>query len=497
MSEETNPVRESHIAKLNAIRALGINPFPNVYKRKDLVSSIHDAFAKLPEESKNAESTGLRVETAGRIMLLRMQGKAGFCNIKDDTGKIQVYMRKELVGDQTFELVKNLDLGDIIGVSGEVFKTRTGETTIKADQIRMLSKIIQPMPEKYHGVQDVEIRYRQRYLDLIVNDESKEIFRKRTLIIKRIRELLNGKGFYEVETPMMQPVYGGAAARPFVTHHNTLDQDLYLRIAPELYLKRLLVGGFERVFEINRNFRNEGISFKHNPEFTMMELYQAYADYHDMMDLVEEIVVEACKAVNPSLKIPHGENELDLTPPWRRVKLLDILKEKSGIDFQKVTDVEAVSEARKLGLDIETGMSKWKVLDEVFKEKVEPTLIQPVIIYDYPKETSPLTKNREDDPDIVERFEPFIAGQEIGNAYSELNDPLEQKSRFLQQLEERAKGDDEAQMMDEDFLTALEYAMPPTGGLGVGIDRIVAILLNRHTIRDVILFPQLRTEKQK
>ncbi len=495
MSEDTNPVRESHIAKLHAIRGMGINPYPNVYDKKDAIADIHEKFKALPEDLQNSETSGLHVVTAGRIMLLRMQGKAGFCNIKDDSDKIQVYVRKELMGDQAFELVKNLDLGDIIGISGEVFKTRTGEVTIKAEKIVMLSKIIQPMPEKYHGVQDVEIRYRQRYLDLIVNEESKETFKKRTLIIRRIRELLNGKGFYEVETPMMQPVYGGAAARPFVTHHNTLDQDLFLRIAPELYLKRLLVGGFERVYEINRNFRNEGISFKHNPEFTMMELYQTYADYNDMMNLVEEIVVEANKAVNPSLKIMHGEIEIDLTPPWKRVKLLDILLEKSGIDFKKVTDAEAVIEARKLGLDIETGLSKWKVLDEVFKEKVEPFLIQPTIIYDYPKETSPLTKNKVGDPEIVERFEPFIAGQEIGNAYSELNDPLEQKKRFLQQLDERKKGDDEAQMMDDDFLTALEYAMPPTGGLGIGIDRIVAILLNKHTIRDVILFPQLRNEK--
>ncbi len=495
MSEETNSVRESHIAKLNAIRAMDINPYPNIYKKKDQIADIHTAFAALPEETKGLEATGLKVVTAGRIMLLRMQGKAGFCNIKDDTGKIQIYLRKELIGDQNFELVKNFDFGDIIGVSGEIFRTRTGETTIKAEKVEMLSKIIQPMPEKYHGVQDVEVRYRQRYLDLIMNDESKEIFKKRTLIIRRIRELLNGKGFYEVETPMMQPVYGGAAARPFITHHNTLDQDLFLRIAPELYLKRLLVGGFERVYEINRNFRNEGISFKHNPEFTMMELYQTYADYNDMMDLVEEIVVEANKAVNPSLKIMHGETELDLTPPWKRVKLLDILLEKSGIDFKKVNDAEAAAEAKKLNIDVEAGLSKWKILDEVFKVKVEPFLIQPTIIYDYPKETSPLTKNRADDPEIVERFEPFMAGQEIGNAYSELNDPLEQRKRFLQQVEERQKGDDEAQVMDNDFLTALEYAMPPTGGLGVGIDRIVAILLNCHTIRDVILFPQLRTEK--
>lgn len=489
MSEQSNSLRESRLKKLNNLTEMGINAYPNKYDRKDKIQSILDRFSD--------ETEGMKVQTSGRIMLLRGQGKVSFANIKDDSGSIQIYVKKDIIGEENFLVFKNVDIGDIIGIEGEVFKTHTGEITIKVDKIFILSKSLLPLPEKFHGLSDKETRYRQRYLDLIVNNDVKEIFRKRSLAIRKIREILFNKDFLEVETPMMQPIYGGAAARPFMTHHNTLDMDLYLRIAPELYLKRLIVGGFERIFELNRNFRNEGISFKHNPEFTMVEMYQAYADYNDMMDLVEEIVVEVNKTLNDSNEIEYQGEKIDLTPPWKRYKLLDIIKEKSGIDFSKVTDAEAKEQAKKIGVDIPDDLnSKWKILDEVFKYKVEPFLIQPTIIYDYPKEISPLAKQKADNPDIVERFEPFIAGQEIGNAFSELNNPIEQKNRFLAQLQEKAKGDDEAHQMDEDYVAALEQAMPPTGGLGIGIDRVIMILLNQPSIRDVILFPQLRLQNK-
>jgi lysyl-tRNA synthetase class 2 len=486
MAEEE--IRASKLKNLEALKALGVNPYPITYKREMDLASIVKKFVDGGEQA-------FKVKTAGRLMLIRMQGKAGFSVIKDESGKIQIYVRLDFVGEQAFQIFKHMDLGDIVGVEGEVFRTRTNEITIKVESLTLLSKIIETLPEKFHGLTDVETRVRKRYLDLIMNDDVREVFRKRSLVVRTIRRFLEERGFLEVETPMLQPLYGGAAAKPFVTHHNTLDMDMFLRISPELYLKRLMVGGFERVYEMNRNFRNEGISFKHNPEFTMIEIYQAYADYNDMMDLVEEIVCAANAAVNPSPKIRYRDQEIDLARPWKRVKLLELMKEKTGLDFGTCTDADAADAAKKAGIDLEPGLSKWKIMDEIFKVKVEPFLIQPTIVYDYPREISPLAKQKPDDPDIVERFEPYIAGQEIGNAFSELNDPLEQRARFEGQLKERAKGDDEAHRMDEDFVSALEFGMPPTGGLGIGIDRVAAILLDRHSIREIILFPALRPEQ--
>lgn len=492
MTENTNSIRDSRIAKLENLREAGINPYPGIFKPEKKISSILEEYEKLkqPEEGEKTFTT----ITAGRIMLLRHMGKAAFANIRDDSGNMQIYVRKDITGEENFAVFRNSDIGDIIGVQGEVFRTRTGEVTIKATKITMLSKTLSPLPEKFHGLTDKETRYRQRYLDLIMNTDVKEVFRRRSQAVRALREFLYEQEFLEVETPMMQPLYGGAAARPFVTHHNTLDMDLYLRIAPELYLKRLIVGGFERVFELNRNFRNEGISFKHNPEFTMMELYQAYADYNDMMDLFIRIVLKVNEAVNPGTTvITYGEHTIDLAEEkWKKIRLLDALKDATGLDFQSISDQEAFQAAEKAEISVKPGTSKWKILDEFFKEKVEPHLIQPTIIYDYPLEISPLAKQKSDNPEIVERFEPYIAGQEIGNAFSELNDPQEQKKRFLSQLEEKSKGDSEAHEMDEDYVTALEYAMPPTGGLGIGVDRLIMILLGQTSIRDIILFPQLR-----
>ena len=488
MSEES--IRESKIKNLDFFKTIGVDPYPVSFKRDKNLAEIVKSFVDANDQS-------FRVKTAGRIMLLRPQGKAGFANIIDESGKIQIYVRLDIVGEKQFEMFRHLDLGDIIGVEGELFRTRTGEITVKVESLTLLSKIIETLPEKYHGLTDIETRVRRRYVDLIIHSEIRDLFKKRSLIIEAIRNFLEQKGFLEVETPMLQPLYGGAAARPFITHHNTLDMDMYLRISPELYLKRLIVGGFEKIYEINRNFRNEGISYKHNPEFTMLELYEAYADYKDMMTLVEEIVCTANSAVNGSMKIKYKDYEIDLTPPWKRISFLDLIKEKTGIDFLKIQDEEAVIKAREAGIEIDDKMSKWKIMDEFFKVKVEPFLIQPTIVYDYPVEISPLAKQKKDNPEIVERFEPFIAGQEIGNAFSELNDPFEQRRRFELQLKEKMKGDEEAHRMDEDFITALEFGMPPTGGLGVGIDRLIAILLNCHSIREVILFPALRPEHKQ
>lgn len=485
MSEET--IRASKLKHLEELRAKGVDPYPVSFRKEMPLAEVVRRFVESGDRP-------FRVRTAGRMMLVRIQGKASFATLKDETGRLQIYVRLDTVGEAAYEVFRLLDLGDIVGVEGEVFRTRTGEVTVKVETLTVLAKVVETLPEKYHGLTDVETRLRRRYLDLIMNDEVREVFRKRSLVVRTVRRFLEERGFLEVETPMLQPIYGGAAARPFVTHHNALDIDMYLRISPELYLKRLVVGGFERVYEMNRNFRNEGISYKHNPEFTMLEVYQAYADYRDMMDLVEELVCAANAAVNPSTVIRYRGHEIDLKRPWRRVRLLDLMREATGLDFLACTDAEAHAAAARLGVEVAPGLSKWKVMDEVFKAKVEPTLVQPTIVCDYPREISPLAKQKPDAPELVERFEPFIAGQEIGNAFSELNDPLEQRRRFEQQLAERRRGDEEAHRMDEDFVTALGYGMPPTGGLGVGIDRLVAILLDRPSIRDVILFPALRPE---
>lgn len=482
-------LREIRLKKLNEIIQSGVDPYPTYYE------VTHKA-AEIKENFENLEKKKTKIKVAGRLMLIRMHGKAGFAHIKDETGMIQIYVRLDFVGEDKFNLFKKVDIGDIIGVGGDVFMTHTGEITIKVEDFTLLAKSLLPLPEKWHGLQDIETRYRQRYLDLIMNDKVKEDFRIRSRIIQLIRKFLTDRGFLEVETPMMQPVYGGAYARPFITHHNALDIDLYLRIAPELYLKRLIVGGFEKVFELNRNFRNEGISTRHNPEFTMLELYQAYADYNVMMNLCEDLINFVIKNIKGTLKIEYQGMKLNFEKPWQRVKYIESIKEFTGIDFIKIKDAEeAKKEAEKIGIEIEGNMSKWEIAQEIFEEKVEENLIQPTFVIDYPKELSPLAKEKKDNPEFVERFEPYIAGREIGNAFSELNDPQEQFRRFQEQMEKRKKGNMEAHPMDEDYVTALEYGMPPTGGMGIGIDRLVMLLIDTPSIRDTILFPLLRPSK--
>jgi lysyl-tRNA synthetase class 2 len=430
---------------------------------------------------------------AGRIVAMRDFGKAAFAHVQDSSGKVQVYFRKDILGE-AYLIVKKLDIGDIVGIRGKLFRTKTEELTLEVDDFRLLTKSLRPLPEKWHGLRDIEIRYRQRYVDLIVNPEVRKTFEMRSAVIKGLRDFFEAKGFIEVETPMMHQIPGGATARPFKTHHNALDTDLYLRIAPELYLKRLLVGGYERVYELNKNFRNEGISTKHNPEFTMLEFYMAYKDYVFLMDFTEELFSHIALKVTGRLGIPYGDATIDLTPPWKRIPMLEAMKEK-GVPEEAVRDRDkALSWARSRKIDIETSASHARILDEIFKEMVEPSLVQPTFIIDYPVELSPLAKRKPGEPWLVERFELFIASREIANAFSELNDPLDQRERFLRQVEEREKGDDEAQFMDEDFVRALEYGMPPAAGEGIGIDRLVMLLSDSPSIRDVILFPQLKPE---
>jgi lysyl-tRNA synthetase class 2 len=425
---------------------------------------------------------------------MRDFGKAAFAHIQDATGRLQIYFKKDTLGE-SFKLLKKVDIGDIIGIKGFLFRTRTDELTVEVESFTLLTKSIRPLPEKWHGLKDIETRYRQRYIDLIVNPEVRENFAKRSRIIKAVRDFLESKGFIEVETPMMHQIPGGATARPFRTHHNALDIDLYLRIAPELYLKRLLVGGYERVYELNKNFRNEGISTRHNPEFSMLEFYIAYRDYNFLMDLTEELFAEVAMKAVGTLKIPYGDDTVDLTPPWPRVPMLEAL-EKSGVPAEIFTDAEKAKQwARSKKIDIPDGSSLGKILDEIFKETVEPGLVQPTFIIDHPVELSPLAKRKPENSALVERFELFICSREIANAFSELNDPFDQRERFVSQVEAKKAGDDEAHEMDEDFIRALEYGMPPAAGEGIGIDRLVMLLTNSQSIRDVILFPQLKPEQ--
>ncbi|MGQ9558285.1 MAG: lysine--tRNA ligase [Desulfurispora sp.] len=470
--------------KLADLRARGIEPYGEKYERTHVSRQIIDNYDSLE---------GQEVTIAGRIISRRVQGKAGFAHLQDGAGKIQVYARLNDMGEEAYDLFTRLDIGDIIGVQGKVFKTRMGEITVAIKDFQLLAKSLRPLPEKWHGLKDVELRYRQRYVDLIVNPEVKETFVLRSKIIQAIRNYLEQQGFLEVETPMMHPIAGGAAARPFITHHNALDMKLYLRIAPELYLKRLLVGGFEKVYEINRNFRNEGISTKHNPEFTMLELYQAYADYQDMMQLTESMISEVSLKTLGTTKVVYEDAHIDLTPPWNRLPMLEAVQKYSGLNFGEIkTDAAARLAAREIGVEVEEQDTWGSVLNKVFEDKVEPNLIQPTFITDYPVEISPLAKRMSDRPGLTYRFELFIYGREMANAFSELNDPLDQKERFLKQVEKRKAGDEEAHMMDEDYITALEYGMPPAGGLGIGIDRLVMLLTNSSSIRDVILFPLMR-----
>ncbi len=436
---------------------------------------------------------------AGRILTLRKMGKAAFAHVEDASGRIQLYFRLNVLGDDAFATVKELyDLGDIVGTEGTLFRTRTGEITLEVRRAVMLAKALQNPPEKFHGLRDTETRLRRRYLDFAANPDVRQAFSVRSRMVSEVRSFFDERGYLEVETPVLQPLYGGAFARPFVTHHNALDQDFYLRIATELYLKRCLIGGFERVYEIGRTFRNEGMDRDHNPEFTMLEAYQAYADYTDMMALIEELYLSVALAVHGAAQIPYGDDEIDLTPPWRRVRLHEAIEAATGIDIYAFPEADALlAEVRAQGIAAPERVTWATLVDELLAERVEPTLIQPTLLVDYPVALSPLAKRREDDARMVERFEAFVGGLEVANAFSELNDPLDQRQRFEEQARERAAGDEEAQPLDEDFLLALEYGMPPTGGIGIGIDRMAMLFTNSASIRDVILFPPVRNRESE
>ncbi len=488
VNQETNEQKQVRLDKLNELKSKGINPFGGRYERTHITSQILNGFVEL--EGKN-------VAIAGRIMAIRRMGKASFAHIQDVSGQIQIYVRLNDVGEELYDLFTHLDIGDIIGVQGFVFRTKTEEISVHAQGLVLLSKSLCPLPEKWHGLKDVELRYRQRHVDLIVNPEVKNVFILRSKIIQAMRRYLDNKGFLEVETPTMHAVPGGASARPFITHHNALDIDLYMRIALELHLKRLIVGGLEKVYEIGRVFRNEGISTRHNPEFTMIELYQAYADYHDMMDITEQMISHIAQEVLGTQKITYQGTEIDLTPPWPRMTMVDAVKKYTGIDYRDfISDEQARAAAAEVGVHVAGDATRGTVLNELFEAKVEENLVQPTFIIDYPIEISPLAKRREDDPNFTYRFEVFITAREFGNAFSELNDPVDQRERFVKQMEQRAKGDEEAQMHDEDFVRALEVGMPPTGGLGIGIDRLIMLLTDSASIRDVILFPTLRQREE-
>ena len=472
--------------KLDKLKQEGKDPFKiTKFNRTHTSQEIKDNYDELE---------GKDVTIAGRIMAKRIMGKASFCHIQDSTGKIQSYVSINELGEESYKAFKEDDIGDIIGITGFVFKTKTGEISIHAKELTLLSKSLRPLPEKYHGLKDTDLRYRQRYVDLIMNPEVKDTFEKRTKIIKVMREILDEKKYIEVETPILNTIPGGASARPFITHHNTLDIDMYLRIATELYLKRLIVGGFDRVYEIGRIFRNEGMDIKHNPEFTSVELYQAYADLEDMMNITEELVSKIAEKVLGTTKITYQGQEIDLTPGWKRITMIDAVKEATGVDFNEIkTDEEAMEAAKKAGVPVDPiKTTRGDIIVQFFDEKVEETLIQPTIIYEYPIENSPLAKKTEYDERMTQRFELFIGGREYANAFAELNDPIDQYERFLNQVKQREAGDDEANMMDSDFVTALEYGMPPTGGMGMGIDRLVMLLTDEASIRDVLLFPTMK-----
>ncbi|MGI6514544.1 MAG: lysine--tRNA ligase [Syntrophomonadaceae bacterium] len=481
--QEIHELIQVRLQKVNDLRAKGIEPYGGRFERTNLAQEIKDEFESLE---------GKEVRVAGRLMAKRGHGKAGFANLQDPSGNIQLYFKSDELGEQ-YELYEKCDIGDIVGIWGRVFRTKRGEISVAVDRMVYLAKSLNPLPEKWHGLRDVELRYRQRYLDLVVNPGVREVFIKRSKIIRSIRRYLDDQGFLEVETPMMQPIAGGATARPFITHHNALNMDLYLRIAPELYLKRLLVGGLEKVYEINRNFRNEGISTKHNPEFTMVEIYQAYADYEVMMELGENLIYHVVMEVLGTPVVEYQGVRLDFTPPWERIAMLDAIKEYSGIDLAAVAnDQEARGLAQDLGLKIDSNTTRGEIINAIFEEKVEPHLIQPTFIYGYPVEISPLAKRNRDNPQLTDRFEIFAVNRELGNAFSELNDPIDQRKRFEMQMTKRSQGDSEAHMMDEDYLNALSYGMPSAGGMGIGIDRLVMLLTDSPSIRDVILFPTLR-----
>lgn len=490
-----NQAQEQRLQVIEDFRKEGNDPYGARFDRTHNASEAKTFYENAEAEAEEKEHfRSSPVKIAGRIVSKRDQGKTAFCHICDQSGTIQLYIRKDAVGEENFAMIKRLYAGDIIGVEGPAFKTKTGEISIRVEKVTILAKSMNPPPEKWHGLTDVETRYRQRYVDMIANPEVRETFIKRSQIVQSIREFMTTKGFLEVETPMMHTIAGGAAARPFVTHHNTLDMELYLRIAPELYLKRLLVGGFEKVFEINRNFRNEGISIKHNPEFTMMEVYQAYGDMQTVLELSEEVICYAAEKMFPDLQIPYEDKVLNFQRPWKQADMVDLVREATGcqeLSYDCPREL-AAEQAKKLHVKVEAKDSSAKIIVKIFDEKVEETLIDPTFVIGYPTETSPLAKANAEDPSKVDRFELFIYGREIGNAFSELNDPEVQRKRFEDQISQRDAGDDEAHQMDTDYVNALRYGMPPAGGLGLGIDRIVMLLTNSSSIRDVILFPTLR-----
>ena len=493
--EELNELLLQRRAKLDELREKGINPYANDFPVRHTASQVFSAHQD--HDAPSLESCEERYSLGGRIMARRDFGKAAFIQLQDRSGRLQVYISRDSIGEESFEVFRRLDVGDIVGVEGTPFRTKTGELSLRADTFRLLTKSLQFLPEKWHGLTDVETRYRQRYLDLIVNPEVRNVFHQRSRIITLIRRFMVENDFLEVETPMMQPIAGGATARPFVTHHNTLKMDLFLRIAPELYLKRLVVGGFERVFEINRNFRNEGISIQHNPEFTMMEFYQAYATYHELMDFTERLICHLAEEVSGGLKISYGGKEVDLTPPWDRLTMREAIIRYGEVDPEVLETREtALAYADSLGMELDRKIGHGKLLTELFEAVAEPRLWNPTFITEYPTEVSPLSRMNDSNPEVVDRFELYIVGRELANAFSELNDPIDQKERFLQQLEEKEAGDEEAHAMDEDYIRALEYGLPPTAGEGIGIDRLVMLLTDSASIRDVILFPQMRPESK-
>jgi lysyl-tRNA synthetase class 2 len=487
-------------SNMEALAALGIDLYPHEFSRTDTIDGLVRAHGGKGKEE--LEATRIETTTSGRILAIRSFGKANFLVLSDGRERLQVYLRQDSVGERDFKVLKLLDLGDFVGVSGHLFRTKTNEFSLWATSLTFLAKCLVPLPEKWHGLQDVEIRYRQRYLDLVVNPDSRRVFAARSRVLASIRQYLDARGYLEVETPMMQPLAGGALARPFVTHHNALDMRLYLRIAPELYLKRLLVGGMERVYEINRNFRNEGISTQHNPEFTMLEFYQAYSNYLELMDMTEDMLSTVAREVTGGEEVPFGEHRISFKAPFRRLSMREAAAEEASrrlgrgvaaADFRAADTARALADA--LGIPIEPGVGPGKITAEVFESLWEASLVQPTFVYDFPTEVSPLSKQRPDDPDTVERFELYVGGFEVANAFSELNDPAEQRRRFEQQIQERQRGDAEAHEMDEDYVRALEYGMPPAGGEGIGIDRLVMLLTDSHSIRDVILFPLMRPRK--
>lgn len=483
---EINEQMQVRIDKMHKIEEHGWKPFGYRFLYTHRAADIAAQFDELSEKE-------TEVKMAGRIMAIRGHGKTCFMDMQDKTGRIQVYVRKDVIGEENYALIKLMDIGDTVGITGTAFRTHMGELSIKANSVEMLSKSLRPLPEKWHGLKDVETRYRQRYVDLIVNPEVRDTFVKRSQIIRSVREVLDSHDFLEVETPILNTIAGGAAARPFISYHNALDMQVYMRIAPELYLKRLIVGGMDRVYEMGRVFRNEGIDNRHNPEFTSVEIYQAFADYRDMMDLTEEVVVKTAEKVLGTTTINYEGTTIELASPWKRMSMIEAVKEYSGKDFTNVTDLEeARAIAKELNVAVEPSFGIGKIINACFEEYVEDKLIQPTFITGHPKEISPLAKSNPENPEITDRFEAYIYGRELCNGFTELNDPIDQKERFLKQVEERANGDEEANMMDEDFVNALEYGLPPTGGLGIGIDRLVMFLTNSSTIRDVLFFPTMK-----